>query len=350
MEVFFQGLKPAQRVEMAQNIARYDDPLMPKLIGKCLGTFDAAARKALTDSMAKLAKTQPKAVAEQMALNGSFQQLAVATALREAGPSVIPLVVDRLTNADARPKAVAFLVESGPAAVPPLVQMLDHKEKDVRLAAADALGKLRARAATAKLVQMYRGSQGDEKFGYLGAIAGIGDPATESLLADALNNTNYPASERAQAALGLGRIGSTSAIELLWKYPNRSTELGLSAISALQIVGDPALDSSAPEEERLLVAEGIHSPKADQVIVAGLSDPKLLPLAASLAKRRPSVVAELASALAHLDASVQGDTADALILALSTTDQGLAKLKTLTQPELKGLIDRRLELQHISAS
>jgi hypothetical protein len=106
--IFFKGLAPDQRLKMSQSVGEYDDPKIAVLIGKLLADFDFVAREALTDSLVKLVKKQPKAVAEQLALKGSFQQLAVAKALATLGPTSAPFAAATLTNADAKPVGARF--------------------------------------------------------------------------------------------------------------------------------------------------------------------------------------------------------------------------------------------------
>jgi HEAT repeat protein len=276
---------------------------------------------------------------------GSFQQLAIRTALQAVGPSALPLVADRLTVPEARPNAVAFLASSGHPAVEATLPLLRHKEADVRLAAADVLGKLRAREGVLDLVDLYRKSTADEHFGYLAAIAGIGASNTEELLTEALNDENLPQPQRSQAALGLGRIASDTAIRELWRYTGVENKLlKESSITALQVAGDRALSIQLGSPlNRVLVAQGIHSPLADRVLLEGLGQQDMLIPAASAAHDRPTLVPRLVAGLKALDADRQGDEADAVIAALASTDQGRTQLSKLDRPALAGLVQRRLQ-------
>ena len=331
---------------MARNISRYDDPTMAKLIGKCLESFDAQARDELTKSMAVIARSQPKAVAQQLELKGSFQQLAVAKALRESGSDVLDMVAERLTNADARPNASSYLVASGKSAIPSVLPQLDSKDKDVRLAAADVLGKLRSRQAVDELTSKYRSTKGDEQYGYLAAIAGIGDPSSQGLLESALEDSSLPVPQRAQAELGLGRIASPATVELLWTYiDDEQRQLRESAITALQISGDVAL-RHAPNDvaNQLAVASGVHSDLANSIIAGALGTSNVGE-AADAAHGRPELAEVLVSHLRSIEPDRQGDIADDLIDALASTPAGAAALKTLDEPALAGLVQRRLTLR-----
>jgi len=375
ISTFFKNLKPSQRLQMAKNIGRYSDPELAKLCGKCLDTFDASARAALTDSLAVVGHVNPRAVAALMNLPGSFQQLAIAAALRQSGPDAIPMVAKEFSDADARANAIAYLVAAGAPAIAPTLPYLDASDKDVRLAAADALGKLRARQAVSKLTGMYLASKNEEQLAYLTALAGIGDPSSEAMMTKTLQDESQSPAARAEAALGLGAIGSQSSLAMLWNYagvPDKS--LRASAVSGLQLAGDPALrlvsgnplshraamgegaggssaEASAKEGEGLLrVAEGIHTPYADDIIRQALLDPSQSRFAAEVAGNRPTLVPNLASQARRLDATRQGDVVDAVLRALATTQAGRAALKEIesTSPStpLGALASRRLSLVH----
>lgn len=368
--IFFKGLAPDQRLKMSQSVGEYDDPKIAVLIGKLLADFDFVAREALTDSLVKLVKKQPKAVAEQLALKGSFQQLAVAKALATLGPTSAPFAAATLSNADARPNAVGYLVDLGSPSVPVLLPLLKDASIDVRLAAADGLGKLRSREAIPELTRLYRemfekskqpeavavpgqpapmtlAAISDARAAYLTAISGIGDPGSEPLLVQILANPAEPSTLRAQAALGIGRIASVQGARLLWNYRDDDEfELRESILSALQLAGGTALSVAPPLDESVIrVAGGIKGTAAEQVIAAGLRTPALVEAAALAATDRPSLVPNLLSVLRAPAARQDGRVADAAIRALRSTDQGELALRN--SPEMAifaGLIDRQKRL------
>jgi len=355
---FFKNLTPEKRLKMAQNIGRYDDMQLASLCGKCLDNFDPEARAALTNSLAHVALVHPDAVAAQFTLPGSFQQLAIATALRRAGPSAIPLVDKQLSVGDARPNAVAYLVASGAPAIAPTLPYLDAKDKDTRLAAVDALGKLRATEAVNKLIELYHGSVEEERLTYFTALVTIGEPSTEPLMRDVLTNDSLPTPLRAQAALGLGRIGSTGALNLVWSFTSSVDQtIRDSSISALQLAGDTALrlrtDSSSqkgsePDVTLLQVAGGIRTEMANRIIQHGLEVPSTAVQAARVAGNRPELVPLLTAEAQKADATTRGDIVDALLRSLTTTAPGRTALKELgskpDQSPLAALAARRLIL------
>ena len=338
---FFKKLSHEDRVAMAQAVGRYDDAPLAKLSGTLLADFDAEARDALVQALKGIAAVHPEAVAEQLKNKGSFQTLGVSDALRTQGDRVLPAVVAMLANGDARPAAVAYLVRVGQASVAPLLPKLDDENRDVRLAAADALGQLRAREAVALLLKKLDAAPAEDRAPYLAALAAVGDPSTEGLMTSVLGDASRPLVERTPAALGLGRIGGAAAARALWPFAS-SDDPGLSgaAIAALGVVGPPALaDRAAPPLLRLRVASLVEGSKADEAIRQGLRVPATALAAIQAAKGRPSLLPDLAALLPQ--GKADGDLAAALIAALSATPEGKARLVAYRDdPSYAGFIQR----------
>jgi len=325
--VFFKNLSHEQRLQMAKNIGRYDDPKLPKLAAVLLQDFDAGARQELTNSLVKLAPKLPKAVAEQMTQKGSFQQVGISSALDAVGDSALPLVVDMLANGDARPFAAAYLTNKGTKTGPLIIPKLSDKDKGIRLAAADALGKLAYRPAVEKLRSLYEGVKSDatkfdEMMGYLSALSGTGDPSLEGLFTELLSNPDTPVTSRATAAFGLGRIATPSSTQTVWKYVDSDdAQLASNAVAALQRAGDVALDSApATGTGRLRVAAGITGPGADRLLNTALNSSDLVVL--SLAGNRPALVPKLSELLATANGDDQGEVVDLVVRALASTPAG----------------------------
>ncbi|WP_158409283.1 HEAT repeat domain-containing protein [Fimbriimonas ginsengisoli] len=341
--LFFKGLTPSQRLTMATRIGDYDDPKLGTLIGKLLGSFDAKARVALTASLVRIGKAHPEAVANQLTVAGSLQQFAVASALKAVGAPALPAVATALKTPEARSNAAAYLVANGSSSVSFLLPMLREKDKDVRLAAADALGKLGAKEAVPAIMELYSKSEGDERFGYLSALAGVGDPATEPLLTKEATDLTVAGPRRAQAMLGLGRIGDRMAVSTLWNLlKTDDPQIQDSVISALQLAGNAAISSAPSVADGLKVAAGVHTPEADGYIDRFLRTPEVRLAAARAAENRPGLVAAIAAAA---KSTANGEETDALMRALATTPEGVAKLRELAKdPTVGGFAARRLRL------
>lgn len=338
---FFKKLSHADRLKMAKAIGRYDDAPLAKLVGKLLADFDPEARRELTASLLPIAAAHPEAVANQFTQKGSFQTLGITQALRPQGDKVLPAVADMLANGDARPAASAFLVGAGASSVPVLLPKLSDPSDDVKLAAADALGQLRARQAVPPLLKCLDAAKPEQRPLYLSAIAAIGDPSTEPLMAQTIANPKLPPSERTPAALGLGRIGGPAAIQLLWTYaPSDEPSLATAAQSALTVIGPAALQvREAPDDILVSVAAGMTSPDGDPTIRSGLADPKTRIDAVKAAAGRPALLPNLVALLPA--ARLDGELAAPLVEALSSSDAGRRALGAYrSDPTLAGFIER----------
>lgn len=340
--LFFKNLLPDQKLVMAKRIGAYDDPKLLGLISQLLGTFDDQARKELTNSLTTLGAKFPDTLAEQLKTAGSLQQLSIVKALRTVGPQATPFVAKQFSVADARPNASSYLVSLGPVSIPVLLPILNDKDKDVRLSAADALGKLGARAAITTLVSLYHSSTGDEQAGYLSAIAGIGDPSTEALLTKVTNDPTLATPRRAQAMLGLGRIGTQTAISILWSLATvDDAELHSSMISGLQLGGIQSLNYAPNISLGLEVAEGIFGDSSDLYIRQQLKTPEYQFQAAKAARYRPKLVGVLAEVL---EKPTPGEVVDACFRTLSSTEEGRNEIrKFASDPILGGFAMRSLE-------
>ena len=346
--VFFKNLSHEQRVAMAKNIGRYDNPKLPKLAAVLLQDFDADARKELVASLVRMGKTRTKEIADQMIQKGSFQQTGVAAALDSAGKSSWPYVAEMLKNGDARAFAAAYLTDKGSETGALLLDKLSDKDKDTRLAAADALGKLAFRPAVPLLRSLYDGVQGDatkfdELIGYLSALSGTGDPSLEALFTELLNDVTKPIPTRATAAFGLGRIGTVSAARVVWKYADADDRsLADNAVAALQRAGTVALETApGTGTARFRVAAGISGAAADRFLAEGIqSGAGADPL---LAADRPGVVETLQKRLTAMTGDGDGEQADAVIRALASTAAGEQSLRAgKYPPAIQALISRRL--------
>jgi HEAT repeats len=339
--LFFKNLTPDQKLVMAKRIGAYEDSNLLGLISQLLGTFDEQARKELTNSLTILGAKFPEKLAEQLKTAGSLQQLSIVKALRTVGPHATPFVAKQFSVADARPNASSYLVSLGPESIPVLLPILADKDKDVRLSAADALGKLGARAAVATLVSLYRSSTGDEQAGYLSAIAGIGDPSTEPLLTSVTNDQTLATPRRAQAMLGLGRIGTRTAVSVLWSLATADdAELHSSMISGLQLGGIQSLKYAPTIALGLEVAQGIFGGASDLYISQQLKAPECQLQAAKAARYRPKLVGVLTEVLKKPS---PGEVIDACFRTLSTTDEGRNEIMRFSSdPILGGFATRSL--------
>ncbi|MFN3684598.1 MAG: HEAT repeat domain-containing protein [Fimbriimonadaceae bacterium] len=341
----YQGMTREEKLAAARNIARYDHPKLAKLVAVLLQDFDAEARKALTETLRLIAARQPKAVAEELKNSSSFQYLGVTAALRSLGEGAIPYVVETLSNGDCRPRAIEFLVNSGAAAIPLVLPKLQATDKDVRLAAVEALGKLRAREAAAPIRKLFYEAPRADRMPYLTALATIAAPEDEGLLQAALNDAAYPTPLRAQAALGLGRIASPTAVRTLWRATgDRDPELVEAAVAGLRLAEDRALlhGSGSPK----VVAEvcaGFETPLSNRTLATLLAHPDraVLDAAVVASRGREALVGPLAAVLARANPEREGELVEAVVDALYSTEPGRQALAKATNPVVRSFIERR---------
>ena len=98
------------------------------------------------------------------------------------------------------------------AAIAPLLAQLDDKDEGVRTGAAEALGKIGDPTAVTRLIAMVAKDTPQAQRVAIGALALIAAPSCEASLTDAVNNPATNSDARAQAAVGLGKIASSSAV------------------------------------------------------------------------------------------------------------------------------------------
>ncbi len=338
---FFKKLSHSDRLKMAKAIGRYDDAALAKLVGKLLADFDADARRELTKSLRPIAAAHPEAVANQFTQKGSFQTLGISEALRPQGASVLPAVADMLANGDARPAASAYLVRAGDSAVDVLMAKLDDPSDDVKLAAADALGQLRAIRAVPALLKRLQDGKPEQRPLYLAAIGAIGDPSTQTMLTGILDDPSMPVSERTPAALGLGRIGGTEEVLLLWKYAESDEPaIATAAQSALSTIGPSALSvRDISPAITVAVAAAMRSPDGDDNIRNALQDPAVRIAAVKAAAGRAALLPALAKLLPA--ARQDGDLASTLVTTLAGSIEGRRALTPYQfDPTLAGFIER----------
>lgn len=140
--------------------------------------------------------------------------------------------------------------------VPVLIGYLSDKDNGVRGGAADALGKIGDESAVPPLVTLLNApdTTPDLKRIATGAIALIAAPSCEPSLTEAVTNVAADNDARAQAALGLGKIATPSAIATLVRALNDDDlKLRSAVVVALASAGQTA------------------NPRARQTALAGLT-------------------------------------------------------------------------------
>ncbi len=340
--IFFKALTPAQRIAMSRAIGRYDDALDAPLIATCLESFDVPAREALTAALGHVATVQPKAVVALFDQSGGFKQRAIRLALHPLGDAALELVAPQLRIEAARPNAADFLVESGPSAASHVIPMLNDTDAATRQAAADVLGKLRASSAISNLLSLVGAHSGNERAAYLGAICAIGDPKTEHFVRAELNNAANLPDLRAQCAIGLGLIGTDTAMNELSKHlDDDETSVRQGAIEGLRLVGAKALKLNVSLRDRLEVAAAVSGPESNAVVAAALKDPALAERAGVVSVGRTELESALCEAIVRYDH--RGEIVSACVHALAASRSGRQLLTRFSDNEaIAGFVQREL--------
>ena len=171
-------------------------------------------------------------------------------------------------------------------AIAPLLAQLNDKDEGVRNGAAEALGKIGDPTGAPRLIEMKAKDTPQAQRVAIGALALIAAPSCETALTEAVANPAANSEARAQAAVGLGKIGSASAVATLVKtLSDDDLKIRSAAVTALARAARPTAD--APSNPTTLTAiEGalrgassdgarIGAAQALQIIASPQSNPAL---------------------------------------------------------------------------
>jgi HEAT repeat protein len=296
------------------------------------------------------------AAAEREDRKHAAQRLrAIASAAAEAVPEVVPRLATALRDADrdVRLAAVGALGKVGPAAAegaPALVGALGDADKEVRRAAAATLGQIRPAAAVPALVGALRDADRDVRRAAVATLGEIGPAAAEAVpaLVSALNDPMVGV--RGGAAWALGRIGpaAAEAVPALAGALKATTApfVSRAAVEALGKIGPVAVPvlvgalGNANEEVRRVAAWALGriGPAAAEAVPALVGAFKkaaassVRPVAAAaLGKIGPAAVPALVGALGDADKEVRR------VAAATLGEIGPAAAEAL--PALAGVVE-----------
>lgn len=289
----------------------------------CVAVLQAIGQTTLEKSEAVLAHALPDVPAPQ-----------IAAALAHVDPAVADQVISKVTalmKADAGAResggdVLAALADKREESVAALLPLLADKDEGVRMGAASALGKVGSKTAVPALIAAMHKDTAQVRRVAIGAIALIADPSGEAALTEALSNVNDDNDARAQAAVGLGRIATPTAIATLIKaLSDDDLKVQLAAVSALGRAGDKAVGpllgllKTGRPALRLRAAEALAatgSKSACPGLVEAASDPdpqvRVAACKALAWVGGPAQVPALIARLSDADGSVSTAAADAL--------------------------------------
>ncbi len=225
------------RREAAWALGKIGASAVPALV-QALQDEDRWVRRAAAEALGKIGDPQAvPALIQTLQDKNIWVRRAAAEALGEIGdPQAMPALIQTLQDEvkDVR-RAVGKIGD--PQAVPDLIQYFeDQGKKDVRRAAAEALGKIGAPAVPA-LIQALQDEDEDVRRAAAWALGQIGDRQAVPALIQALQDENEDV--RRAAALSLGKIGAPAVPALLQALQDEDEDVRRAAVSVLRQIGDP---------------------------------------------------------------------------------------------------------------
>lgn len=248
----------------------------------------------------------------------------------QMGGKLIAMVADVIKKdaggRDSGGDVLGALTDRKEEALDAILPLLKDSDDGVKMAAASALGKIGHPRAVPDLILAMKKDSANVRRVAIGAIALIGDVSGEEALTEAIGNPNDDNDARAQAANGLGRIATPSAVRTLIKaLSDDDTKVQVAAVSALGRAGRVALPAlstlvNSPDSAlrvravRALAATGLQEAASALVVALGSPDAVTRREAADALGdlRATAGVPALARALADADGAVAAAAADAL--------------------------------------
>lgn len=156
-------------------------------------------------------------------------------------PAVPGLIADARDAIDLRPFACAVLVRIKDPAVAPTIELLKDKDQDVRMAAADTLGKIGSKVATPALIESTKDTQAVRRVA-ISALCALCDPTSTDVLVEVLSHSTDDGEVRARSARALSVIGGSKALAALTgALGDLDLKVRTSVITGLQKMGPVAV-------------------------------------------------------------------------------------------------------------
>ena len=138
--------------------------------------------------------------------------------------------------------AMDELTEMGAEALPALLEAVDNKDVEVRLAAIEVLGRIgtKARSATPKLIELVDDKNPHLRYGAIWSLGEIGSPAKAAIpkLIDGLSSTDDKCQIECVQALGKFGKQASAAVKPISELAlsSKDTELRIAAMEALPLI------------------------------------------------------------------------------------------------------------------
>jgi HEAT repeat protein len=237
-----QSRETPQRLKIAQGVESLDNAAGVKVGLAMLRDPEPRVRERFIESLKKIAPHNLDSFVDGLKHADSNVKNGTVAVMAFVGEPSLPVALKAVENVDARVAAGNVLVKLGAASVPGLLKILKETQDEViRLFVIETLGKIGDKRATPAILP-YLSLTPEKKRIVIGALGLIADPATEHQLIESLQNPEEDADARVQAAMGLGKIGTPSAISaLIQALDNENLKIGDGAVTGLQQAGEKAL-------------------------------------------------------------------------------------------------------------
>ncbi len=212
-----QSRKPPARLRVAIAIEQWNEPDAVKVALAMLRDPEPKVRDRFLQSLRVIGGNHLPALAEGLKHSDSKVKNGTVQVMTYLGLKCLPVALKAFEDSSARASAMEVLVQFGSHSVPGLLNILrTTQDEGLQLDTITALGRIGDRRATEAILPFLKLPVEKRRI-VLTALGGIADPRTESILISALHSEEEDPDARAQCALGLGQIGSYSALQALLK-------------------------------------------------------------------------------------------------------------------------------------
>lgn len=278
-----QSRETPQRMKIAKGVESLNNAVGVKVGLAMLRDPEPRVREQFIESLKKIAPNNLEAFVDGLKHGDSNVKNGTVAVMAFAGEPSLPVALKAVENADARAAAGNVLVKLGAVSVPGLLNILkDTEDEAIRLFVIETLGKIGDKRATPAILP-YLSLPPEKKRIVTGALGLIADPATEKYLVQSLQDPEEDADARVQAALGLGKIGTPSAVSVLINaLNNENLKISDGAVAGLQRAGGKALGAlktavNHPDPNvRVRAVQslgGIESTESVPILADALNDP-----------------------------------------------------------------------------
>ncbi len=239
-----QSRRPPRRLRVAVGAESLNNPVGVKVALAMLRDPEPRVRDRFLQALLKIGGDNLDALAEGLKNPDANVKNGTVKVMVQLGTRCLPVALKAFENADARSAAAEVLVQFGSASVPGLLEILNRAtDEGLKLDTITALGRIGDRRATDALLP-YLSLPTEKKRIVLVALGTIADPRVEPILIRALRSPAEDPDARAQVALGLGHIGTPTAIRaLIDALGDPNLQVADSAAQGLQKAGGRALDA-----------------------------------------------------------------------------------------------------------